>query len=260
MVTGNASASISDIGPALSFLRCATPVAWIAQAVADPATLLADHASLELRAAQQAQKLIAKYAARRRAEPPDLPDAFRSRLVNKMSRLAREELRHFEQVVARIERRGTCFVAVPPSRYAAGLHALTRRGEPGALVDALIVGAVIEARSCERFSSLVGPLGAVDGELARFYGSLLKSEARHFEDYLSLAAAVPGNDLATRVEVFLSRDAALVESPDVELRFFSGPVAGADACRPALEGGEDPSSSIAAPGQKPPAVTNSDIA
>ena len=214
-----------DVGPVLAFLPCRTPAAWIAQAVADPETLLLDHAALELKAAQQAQKLIWKYGAGARGHGFGLDGAARGRLIQKLSRLAREELRHFEQVAALIERRGGRFVALSPSRYAAGLHALARADEPGALTDALVIGAVIEARSCERFLSLIEPLGRVDAGLAAFYASLLRAEARHFADYLALAASVPGGDHAARSAVFLARDAELVESADVELRFHSGPPA-----------------------------------
>jgi tRNA-(ms[2]io[6]A)-hydroxylase len=157
--------------------------------------------------------------------------------MNAMSRLAREELRHFEQVVALIESRGGRYVAVSPSRYAAGLHALARKDEPGKLVDTLIIGAIIEARSCERFASLVGPLEAVDAELSRLYASLLRSESRHFEDYLGLARASvagPGpvgadDDLSARIGVLLARDEELIGSVDTELRFHSGVVAVAEA-------------------------------
>jgi tRNA-(ms[2]io[6]A)-hydroxylase len=214
-----------DVGPVLGFLHLRTPVAWIDQAVADPDTLLLDHAALELKAAGQAQKLIWKYGAV--AAPPGsgLDARGRGRLVQKLSRLAREELKHFEQVTALIERRGGSFVALPASRYAAGLHALARRDEPGALIDALLIGAVIEARSCERFLSLVEPLAGIDLGLANFYASLLRAEARHFADYLALAASVPGSDHADRVEVLLRRDAELMLAGDGELRFHSGPPA-----------------------------------
>ena len=145
----------SDIAPVLAFLRCRTPPRWVDAAIADLDTLLLDHAALELKAAQQAQALIYRYGAREWRGRARLPDEFRSRLVNRLSRLAREELRHFEKVVALIERRGGHFTAIPPSRYAGGLHELASRGEPAALIDALVIGAVIEARSCERFFSLV---------------------------------------------------------------------------------------------------------
>lgn len=216
---------LPDIGAVLGFLRCRSPAAWVAWAVGSLDTLLLDHAALELKAAQQAQKLIRKYGATGSRGPRSPGGAFRSRLVHRMSRLAREELRHFEQVVALIERRGGRFGTIPPSRYAAGLHTLARRDEPGALVDALVIGAIIEARSCERFFSLIEPLAEVDAELGKFYASLLNSEARHFEDYLALAGQAPDEDTAARVAVLLARDAELIGSPDTELRFHSGPPA-----------------------------------
>jgi len=215
--------AVSDLSAVFGFLRCRTPAAWAEQAVCDLDTLLADHASLELKAAQQAQRLIWKYGAGSAAQ--DVPDAaLRSRLMHRMSRLAREELRHFEQVVAIIERRGGRFLAISPSRYAAALHAAARKTEMPALADQLLIGAIIEARSCERFSSLLEPLAAVDPELADFYASLLRSEARHFEDYLALARAVADPDFDTRLEVLLALDAELVSSADTELRFHSGPL------------------------------------
>jgi tRNA-(ms[2]io[6]A)-hydroxylase len=219
--------SDSDIGPVLTFLRTRTPAGWVDAAVADLDTLLQDHASLELKAAQQAQKLIRRYAAGSGRGSTRLDGAFRSALANRMSRLAREELRHFEQVVALIERRGDQYAAVSPSRYAARLHDLASSQEPGALVDSLIIGAVIEARSCERFFSLIENPGRIDQPVASFYRSLLRAEARHFENYLTLARAAPGFPIAERLDSFLARDAELIESPDVELRFLSGvPVTG----------------------------------
>lgn len=216
----------------LAFLRCRTPADWIAQAVSDPARLLRDHASLELKAAQQAQTLIRRYGAAPARGPDPLPAGFRSRLVHRMSRLAREELKHFEQVLVRIEARGGRLTSQSASRYAGGLHALIRKGEPAALVDALIIGAIIEARSCERFFSLLAPLQERDGELAEFYASLLRSEARHFEDYLKLAALPGDPEFDARIETLLRRDAELIEQPDPELRFHSGPPVAA-AARPA---------------------------
>jgi len=143
-----------------------------------------------------------------------------------MSRLAREELRHFEQVVALIERRGRTYVSLSPSRYAAGLHELARSPEPDALVDALVIGAVIEARSCERFFSLVAPPDQLDGATQKFYVSLLRSEARHFEDYLELARATGSDEIQDRIEIFLAQDAKLISSSDPVFRFLSGvPVA-----------------------------------
>lgn len=223
-----ADADVAATGPAahlnavLDFLPCRTPRAWLVRAADSIELLLLDHASLELKAADQAQKLIRKYGAAGQRGRAGLTNEFRHCLLNKMSRLAREELRHFEQVLSLIEARGDVYRAVSASRYAAGLHACVRSGEPQALIDTLVVGAIIEARSCERFSSLVPVLEGTEPAIARFYGSLLRSEARHFEDYLSLARAVSPADITKRVQELLGREAELVESADAELRFHSG--------------------------------------
>lgn len=205
---------MSMIAPILGFLRCRTPDRWVSRAVSEIPTLLRDHASLELKAAQQAQSLIRRYAGRSGPK--------RLRLLNKLSRLAREELRHFEQVLALMERRGVEYQPISASRYAATLHSRIRGPEPGRLVDTLIVGALIEARSCERFDRLVEPLRPVDPELAEFYRSLVKSESRHFADYLALAKDQAGESVAGRVDEFLESERALILEPDSQLRFHSG--------------------------------------
>jgi tRNA-(ms[2]io[6]A)-hydroxylase len=142
-------------------------------------------------------------------------------LLNKMSRLAREELRHFEQVLAIMKKRGVTYTHLSPARYAAGLREAVRTEDPGRLVDVLIVGAIIEARSCERFAALAPSL---DEKLAEFYNSLLKSEARHYQDYLKLAEQANGGPVDDRVAEFLAIEQTLIESPDSEFRFHSGPV------------------------------------
>ena len=212
----------TDIHSVLEFLSCRTPAAWLDHAVRHRETLLLDHASLELKAAQQAQRVIWKYGASKRSARNGLDEQFRTKLLHKMSRLAREELRHFEQVIALLEHRGTAYRAVSASRYAAGLHELVRKREPHALIDSLLIGAIIEARSCERFYSLLPLLETADPELARFYASLLESEARHFEDYLALAEELGGADVADQLDKLLCRDTELILSPDTELRFHSG--------------------------------------
>ncbi len=97
-----------------------------------------------------------------------------------------------------------------------------RTSEPGRLVDTLIVGAFIEARSCERFARLAPRL---DEELQGFYQSLLKSESRHFMDYLKLARRYSPDPIDDRVAYFAQLEAELIVSPDREFRFHSGPVA-----------------------------------
>ena len=205
---------MSRIAPILGFLRCRTPDRWVSHAVADVSTLLLDHASLEIKAAQQAQSLIRRYAGR--SGPKGL------RMLNKLSRLAREELRHFERVLALLDKRGIGFKPISASRYAATLHGNIRSHEPERLVDTLIVGAIIEARSCERFDRLVEALRPIDPELAGFYRSLVKSEARHFADYLALAEEEAGESVAERIDEFLDFERALILEPDTQLRFHSG--------------------------------------
>lgn len=196
-----------DLAAVHAFLPCETPKHWVESAIQDVPTLLIDHANCEKKAAATAMSLM-----HRHTEHPAL--------LNKMSRLAREELRHFEQVIKIMERRGIEYTLVTASRYAAGLRDLVRKKDPGRLVDTLVVGALIEARSCERFAALMLHL---DEELGAFYASLLKSESRHFQDYLKLAADLAGEgELESRLSVFRARELELIESPDSEMRFHSG--------------------------------------
>ncbi|MDB9999680.1 tRNA-(ms[2]io[6]A)-hydroxylase [Porticoccaceae bacterium] len=192
-----------------TFLPCHTPDRWIENALENPSLMLIDHANCEKKAASTAISLINRYT-----------DNFE--LLNKMSRLAREEMRHFEQVIAIIKRRGIEYTYVSASRYAAGLRELARKDDPGKLIDVLVIGAFIEARSCERFARLAPYL---DEELAQFYSSLLKSEGRHYQDYLRLAKkAAGGESIDDRIALFTARERELIEAPDTEFRFHSGPI------------------------------------
>jgi len=190
------------------FLPCRTPQRWIENALANQDLMLIDHAHCEKKAASTALSLMYRYV--------DNTD-----LLNRMSRLAREELRHFEQVLAIMKKRGVSYGHLSPARYAAGLRQEVRTEDPGRLVDVLIVGAIIEARSCERFAALAPHL---DATLSDFYTGLLKSEARHYRDYLTLAEQAAGNPVEDRVATFLALEQQLIETPDTEFRFHSGPV------------------------------------
>jgi tRNA 2-(methylsulfanyl)-N6-isopentenyladenosine37 hydroxylase len=198
--------AMHDIAAIRDFLPCATPQAWIDWALQHPDILLIDHAHCEKKAASTALNLMFRYVDR-----PELLDA--------LSQLAREELLHFEQVIQMMRQRGVQYDHLSPSRYASSLRKLMRTEEPGRLVDVLIIGALIEARSCERFAALA-PF--VDEELGRYYRFLLKSESRHFEDYLNLAALYAGEDIGARVAEFTALERELVQSPDTEFRFHSG--------------------------------------
>jgi tRNA 2-(methylsulfanyl)-N6-isopentenyladenosine37 hydroxylase len=190
-------------------LRAPTPPDWIAEAQRSREVLLIDHANCEKKAASTALALMFAYAE-------DLE------LAEKMSRLAREELRHYEQVAKLIKRLGIVPRRLAPGRYAERLRRLVARSEPQREVDLMICGAFIEARSCERFAALGPAIGGAAGEL---FQGLHAAEARHFRVYLDLArraAARAGIDAAARVEAFASLEAELITSRDAAFRFHSG--------------------------------------
>jgi tRNA 2-(methylsulfanyl)-N6-isopentenyladenosine37 hydroxylase len=196
-------------GPALSLLRAPTPPDWIARACESPDLLLIDHANCEKKAASTALALMFAYAE-------DLE------LTDKMSRLAREELRHYEQVAKLIRTLGIAPHRLAPGRYAERLRRLVAKTEPGREVDLMICGAFIEARSCERFGAL-GPV--IGGPASELFQSLYAAEARHFRVYLDLARRAAGRagiDAAPRIEAFAEAEAELILSRDPLFRFHSG--------------------------------------
>ena len=198
---------MSDLQPIRDFLLCATPGAWVDWALQHPDILLIDHANCEKKAASTALNLMYRYVEHHQ-------------LLLKLSRLAREELRHFEQVIALMNSRGIEYEQIAAARYAGELRKQARSHEPARLIDTLLIGAIIEARSCERFAALAPEL---DPELSEFYGSLLKSESRHFLDYLKLARKLGSpEEVEQRLPVLLQRERELIESPDEEFRFHSG--------------------------------------
>ncbi|WP_029686353.1 tRNA isopentenyl-2-thiomethyl-A-37 hydroxylase MiaE [Tatumella saanichensis] len=243
------------VEPLIHFLHCRTPQAWLDEA-AKPENLpllLTDHLTCELKAAQTAAWLIRKYVADtpgaetlmswllpyenfiyREHPDSDFIQAHRhlgknisrhdrfpwaDSLIDKMVLLIKEELHHFYQVWAIMQRRGIDYRKITASRYAKGLLREVTTHEPDTLVDKLICGAYIEARSCERFYALAPYL---DPELASFYRSLLRSEARHYQDYLALAQEISPVDITARVRQIGQREAELIAGYDSELRFHSG--------------------------------------
>ncbi len=195
--------------PAADFQLAPTPDAWLDAAIEHLPDLLVDHANCELKAASTALGFLYRY--------PERPA-----LAQRMSRLAREELRHYEQVRRIIADRGERFTRLTASRYAGDLREAVREEEPGKLLDLLLVAAVIEARSCERFAALAPRL---PDDLGRFYAGLLESEARHFENYIALAKSETGAseaEVEARLGAFRAIDEQLVTEPDPQFRFHSG--------------------------------------
>jgi tRNA-(ms[2]io[6]A)-hydroxylase len=192
-----------------SFFDIATPDEWVDEACRRIPELLLDHANCELKAASTALGFLYRY-----------PD--RTVLAQRMSRLAREELRHFEQVRSIMQDMNVPFDRLSASRYAGGLRAAVRDDEPHKLLDLLLVGALIEARSCERFAKLAPHLPS---KLGKFYSGLLASEARHFEHYIELAKTeceVSDDEIEARLTELKQLEANLITEPDPQFRFHSG--------------------------------------
>ncbi|CAI3100398.1 tRNA-(ms[2]io[6]A)-hydroxylase [Acinetobacter calcoaceticus] len=200
--------------PVLAFLGCQTPNAWLDEAINNLDILMQDHANCEKKAASTAMNLMFRYSF--------FPD-----LQVKLAQLVREEMLHYEQVLELMAKRGQKWDGLSAGRYAGGLRKEIRTYEPEALIDVLVVGAFVEARSCERFHALAP---RVDEELGRYYRYLLKSESRHFEDYLALALDAaktakmknPKEDIQQRIEHIREVEKNLILTPDDTFRFHSG--------------------------------------
>ena len=145
---------------------------WLHQVDRHLNEILIDHAHCEQKAASTAMDLMFDYV-----ENEDL--------CREMSEIVREELEHFQLVRNLLKQRAVKFVRLKPSTYGRKLKELVHRQEPQRAVDRLLVGALIEARSCERFVLLRDHLQ--DMQLKEFYGSLYESEARHHATYVRLA-------------------------------------------------------------------------
>nr|WP_247664646.1 tRNA isopentenyl-2-thiomethyl-A-37 hydroxylase MiaE [Pseudoalteromonas sp. MMG010] len=243
------------LAPIHSFLKCETPDAWVTEATKKEnlAVVLIDHLICELKAAQSAMFLIRKYAvdkdssdallewlkpfetliykregnwrdlaAKNKLTKSIIPKSnspYGQELIDKMVMLIKEELHHFYQVLEIMDEYGVEYKSITPCRYAKGMLRNVKTFEPNALVDKLIVGAYIEARSCERFAKLAPH---VDKRLGDFYISLLRSEARHYQDYLTLAQDIADFDITERVQEFADIEAELIQSPDEDFKFHSG--------------------------------------
>ena len=196
-----------DLSPIYEFLGARTTQAWVDAAIADLPLIIQDHANCEKKAAGTAMNLLFRYE-------------FSYDLQRKLAQLIREEMLHYEQVLGIMNERGQAWGYLSAGRYAKGMLKHKRTYEPAAMIDVLIIGAFIEARSCERFAALAEVIN--DERLAKYYRYLLKSESRHFEDYLALAQSLSENNIDERVAFFKAVESELIASPDTELRFHSG--------------------------------------
>lgn len=201
------NAQISESAAPSGILLAVTPARWFDVACERWRELLLDHANCEKKAASTALSLIFTY-----------PEDFQ--LTERLSRLAREELRHFEQVQKLMRELDVTFMRLSPSRYAEGLRRVLRVKEPQRLLDLLLCGALIEARSCERFIGLAPRLAQPMGSL---YAGLAHSEAQHQGLYLRLAAPRAADaDWRARLNEIAEAEAELATSADAQFRFHSG--------------------------------------
>jgi len=243
------------LSPIKAFLHAETPQAWVdkAKLAEHQETLLVDHMICELKAAQTAMLLIRRYAVdkesgealqewltpyndyvyRKKGDWKKLSNnnqlskkivakadvVYSQDLIDKMVLLIKEELHHFYQVVEIMQDRNISFDFIGSSRYAKELLKHVTTHEPDTLIDKLICSAYIEARSCERFAKIAPYL---DPELNKFYLSLLRSEARHYQDYLSLAEQIAGKNISPRIRYFGKIEAELITSSDPDFKFHSG--------------------------------------
>ncbi|WP_029807950.1 tRNA isopentenyl-2-thiomethyl-A-37 hydroxylase MiaE [Vibrio parahaemolyticus] len=241
--------------PINNFLKCSTPDLWIDEACKPEnlSIILRDHLLCELKASQSAVFLLKRYALTDEGKQqiaelvrpyedfaykgigsletlkgksnisksikPKNGCAYGQDMIDKMVLLIKEELHHFYQVLEIIEQQGLEYRPITASRYAKGMIKHIRTFEPAALIDKLIVGAFIEARSCERFAKLAPFL---DEPIQKFYISLLRSEARHYQDYLELAEQIANEDISERIKHFANVEAQLISTDDSEFRFHSG--------------------------------------
>ena len=181
-------------------LQSETAERWLHQVDADLNEILIDHAHCEKKAAGTAMNLIFAYVDN---EP----------LCREMVTIVNEELEHFELVLDLLKRRGIPFKRQKPSSYGSRLNSLVRQQGPDRAVDRLLVGGLIEARSCERFDLLRKHV--TDTELSEFYGSLFESEARHHSTYVTLAKHFANDDVVhQRLNELAAEEAAIIAEGD----------------------------------------------
>ncbi|MEM9908861.1 MAG: tRNA-(ms[2]io[6]A)-hydroxylase, partial [Cyanobacteria bacterium P01_D01_bin.44] len=188
----------------IKFLKTPTSQGWVEQAIANLDTVLLDHSHCERKAAGVALNMMFRYPSSKA-------------LVEALTDIAQEELSHFKQVNQWLEKRGVPLRALQPSPYGAGLRAQVRRDEPQRMLDMLLVAALIEARSHERLGLLAEH--CPDAELARFYHSLMASEARHYGAYWMLATTYfEADEVNSRLAALATIESQLLETLHPEAR------------------------------------------
>jgi tRNA 2-(methylsulfanyl)-N6-isopentenyladenosine37 hydroxylase len=176
------------------------PTGWLEKVKSNIPAVLVDHAHLEKKAASSSINLE-KY--------PDLYPR-----VEELNAIAIEELQHFQLVVSLLKKRGIPYGPSRSSPWISGLMRAVRHGQRAQVIDNLICAALIEGRSCEKFQILAQALGQEDGELARFYGSLVESEGNHYATYILMARQIDEAETDRRLDYYLDLDAELMRQPN----------------------------------------------
>ena len=189
-----------------TILACTTPKPWIEYAIENTHILLNDHAICEKKAALAAISLLYSYS-------------YNDDILNNMPKLAKEELQHFEMVIKLMKKKGIKYKSLKPSSYATRLHRNIAKHDPARFVDLLIVAAFIEARSFERFVSLIPH---IDDELAAFYKKFAYAEYRHYKLYINIAEKITNINLKERIQFWAEIEKNAILSKDDMFRFHSG--------------------------------------
>ena len=191
-----------------------TPVEWGRAMMAEPLALLADHAFLEKKAAQNAMELLARW-------PDEFADNGAAAWINIMTGIARDETAHLAQVTRLLQRKGGQLGRGHSNPYAKALRELVRRGTTHETTDRLFVSALIEARSCERFGVLAET--ATDEDLSAFYRALFSSELGHYKAFLKLALKIkPVKKSEARWQEMLQAEAEILAKQEPGVRMHSG--------------------------------------
>ena len=175
------------------------PDSWLPKIRANLPEVLIDHAHLERKAATTALNLE-KYV--------ELHDR-----VSELNAIAIEELQHFELVLRLLKERGVAFTSPKKSPWISGMMGAVRKGRKEQVIDHLVVCALIEGRSCEKFQFLAEGVRDLDPKLADFYGSLVESEGNHYATYLIMARHIDLDETESRLDYFLDLDAQLIRTP-----------------------------------------------
>jgi|SRR6185437_12568937 len=187
-------------------LKLATDPRWVNIAEKNIEEILVDHAYCEQKAASTGISLILQFPER-------------DKLVEVVSPIVAEEWAHFRMVLKELDKRGFKLGKKRVDIYVTELFKLERKGDKleRQLMDKLLISALIEARSCERFKILSEEIA--DEELKVFYRELMVSEAGHYATFVDLAKEyMPAEIVKQRLDEMLEAEAEIMKRLAVKAR------------------------------------------